>query len=60
MMKTPKALADQAAKVKVIQKEIDWCESAAVGQTKGGELEQVNDAIVADAKDEITRIEGNF
>lgn len=58
MKKSPKLLADQAARVKVIQKEIDWCKSASLGQTKGGDLEQVNDAIIADGENEITRIEG--
>ena len=57
-MKTSKALADRAAKIKTIQTEIDWCESASVGQTKGGELEQVNDAIIADREAELARIEG--
>lgn len=58
MVKTPKTLAERAAQVKIIQEEIDWCEDASVGQTKGGELEAVNDALVADREKEISRIEG--
>lgn len=57
MVKILKTLAERAAHVKVIQKEIDWCENASVGQTEGGELEAVNAALVADREKEITKIE---